>query len=119
MTNRHYLTIMDDERRKSKEIQGREIPLRKNKGGKIREWLIDLRVEQGLTQGAVADAVGIAQPSYYEFEKGISTPKPETAKKIGAVLGFSWTRFYEAENTKSDNVDGNGQGQTTKGERET
>ena len=63
--------------------------------GRIRVWLIEIREEQGLTQGAVAMAAGIAQPSYFEIEKGISTPKPDTAKRIGGVLGFPWTRFYE------------------------
>lgn len=48
-----------------------------------------------MTQGAVANAAGIAQPSYFEIEKGFSTPRPETAKRIAAVLGFEWTRFYE------------------------
>lgn len=63
--------------------------------GKVRRWLIDLRDEKEMTQGQVAAAAGIAQPSYFEIEKGISNPKPETAMKIGAALGFSWTRFYE------------------------
>lgn len=61
----------------------------------VREWLIDLRGQKGMTQGAVAAAAGIAQPSYYEIEKGLSRPKPDTAKKLGEVLGFDWTRFYE------------------------
>ena len=70
---------------------------RETKGAeaKVRSWLIAIREEQGLTQGAVALAAGIAQPSYFEIEKGISTPKPETAKRIGAALSFPWTRFYE------------------------
>ena len=66
-------------------------------GEKVRRWLIDLRDEKGMTQGQVAAAAGIAQPSYYEIEKGISNPKPETAKKIGATLAFPWTRFYEED----------------------
>ena len=75
--------------------------MRKDKNGesaaKVREWLIQIREEKGMTQGAVANAAGIAQPSYFEIEKGISTPRPETAMKIAAVLGFPWTRFYEDE----------------------
>ncbi len=70
---------------------------------RVRHWLIALREEKGMTQGQVANAAGLAQPSYFEFEKGISTPRPETAMKIAAVLGFPWTRFFEE---KSDNVDG-------------
>lgn len=62
---------------------------------KVRRWLIELRDEKGMTQGQVAAAAGITQPSYCEIEKGISNPKPKTAMKIGAALVFSWTRFYE------------------------
>lgn len=70
---------------------------KQNKSGpKIRGWLISIRSEKDMTQGAVANAAGIAQPSYFEIEKGISTPRPETAKRIAAVLGFEWTRFYES-----------------------
>ena len=64
-------------------------------GARVREWLIQIREERGLTQGAVASAAEIAQPSYFEIEKGISTPRPETAKKIGNVLGFPWMCFYD------------------------
>ena len=71
-------------------------------GPRVRGWLIEIREEKGMTQGAVAAAAGIAQPSYYEIEKGISNPKPQTAMAIGSALGFPWTRFYEEE--KSDNV---------------
>lgn len=82
--------------------------MRKDKNGesaaKVREWLIQIREAKGLTQGAVANAAGIAQPSYFEIEKGISTPRPETAMKIAAAIGFHWTRFYEEEE-KSVNVD--------------
>lgn len=64
---------------------------------RVRGWLIDAREKKGMTQGQVASAAGIAQPSYFEIEKGVSTPRPETAKKIGAALGFAWVKFYEDE----------------------
>lgn len=89
--------------------------MRKDKNGesaaKVREWLIQIREAKGLTQGAVANAAGIAQPSYFEIEKGISTPRPETAMKIAAAIGFPWTRFYEEEE-KSVNVDALGEVRT-------
>ena len=50
-------------------------------GSKVREWLIQAREAQGMTQGAVAGAAGIAQPSYFEIEKGISTPRPERVRR--------------------------------------
>lgn len=60
----------------------------------MREWLIAIRKQKGLSQAAVCKAVGIKQPTYWEYEHGKSTPKPTTAKKIGELLGFSWTLFY-------------------------
>lgn len=63
----------------------------------MRQWLIDLREEKGYSQKAVCDYAGISQPTYWEYERGISTPKPLNAKKIGHFLGFDWTRFYEDE----------------------
>ena len=63
----------------------------------VRNWLIDTRKKLGMTQGEVAERVGIAQPSYCEIENGASRPRPETAKKIGNVLGVAWVRFYEEE----------------------
>lgn len=62
---------------------------------KVRSWLIDVRTGAGMTQGQAADAAGISQPSYCDIENGKINPKPETAKRIGAALGFSWIRFYE------------------------
>jgi DNA-binding XRE family transcriptional regulator len=69
---------------------------------RVRDWLIALREERGATQGAVAAAAGIAQPSYFEIEKGLSTPKPGTAMKIGEYLGFPWTRFYDDEHDEHE-----------------
>lgn len=62
---------------------------------KIRSWLIEIREASGMTQGQVADASEIAQPSYCDIERGKINPKPETAKRIGSVLKFPWTRFYD------------------------
>lgn len=76
---------------------------KKGADSKIRSWLIGIREDRAMTQGAVAAAAGIAQPSYYEIEKGITNPKPQTAMAIAQVLGFPWTMFYEEK--KSDNVD--------------
>ncbi len=61
----------------------------------MRAWLIDARKANGLTQKAVAEKVGVAQPSYCAIEKGGTRPSVATAKKIAAVLGFDWTKFFE------------------------
>lgn len=100
MTNRHRLIIIENTAREKTEKRqegartlGNKRPGRKT--GKVRSWLIDIRKEKDLTQGAVAAAVGISQPSYCAIENGTSDPKKETAKMIGAALGFPWIRLYE------------------------
>jgi len=62
---------------------------------KVRTWLVDIRKAVGLTQKVVAEKIGVAQPSYCTIERGDTRPSVETAKKIAAVLGFEWTRFFE------------------------
>lgn len=63
----------------------------------MRNWLITIRAERGISQKDVAAAAGISQPSYCDIEKGNQNPRVETAKKIAAALGFEWTRFYEED----------------------
>ena len=67
-----------------------------------RDWLVERRKQKGMSQSKVADLAGISQASYWEFENGKSKPKPETAQRIGAALGFPWTDFYTQ---KSDSAD--------------
>ncbi len=61
----------------------------------MREWLVAMRKAACCSQKAICEAVGIAQPTYWEYEHGICTPSVAVAKKIGAYLGFDWTRFYD------------------------
>lgn len=60
-----------------------------------RSWLIDIRRERGYSQKAVAELIGVKQPSYCNIENGMRNPTVETAKKIAEVLRIEWTRFYE------------------------
>jgi len=62
---------------------------------KKRAWLIELRKDR--SQFEVADAVGISQNFYSWIELGERTPSPKVAKKIGKLLDFDWTRFYEEQ----------------------
>ena len=62
----------------------------------MRKWLIDIR--NGRAQAQIAEAVGISQQMYSAIELGERRPSVEVAKKIAAVLGFNWTRFYEDDN---------------------
>lgn len=58
------------------------------------KWLKHIRIDADMTQIEVAEKVGISQQMYWMIENGERRPSVETAKKIGAVLGFDWTRFY-------------------------
>ena len=58
-------------------------------------WLIAIRIARNLSQKAVSKAVGVSQPTYWEYEHGLTTPSVPTAKKIAAYLGFDWTLFFE------------------------
>lgn len=60
----------------------------------MRNWLIGIRMARKLSQKAVSQAAGVKQPTYWEYERGLSTPSPRIAKKIAAFLGFDWTLFY-------------------------
>lgn len=59
------------------------------------EWLIAMRKAKNLTQVQLAEAAGIS-PSYIcVIETGKRKVPVWTAKKIAAVLGFDWQRFYD------------------------
>lgn len=57
--------------------------------------LRDDRIARDLTMKQVANEAGISESFYCLIESGDRRPSVETAKKIAAVLGFDWTRFYE------------------------
>ena len=61
----------------------------------MRKWLIELR--KGYSQTQIAEAVGISQQMYSAIELGERRPSVDVAKKIAAVLGFDWVRFYSDE----------------------
>ena len=62
------------------------------------------REKKLLTQQQLADLVGVDRTLISKIENGAATPSVTTAKKIAAVLGFDWTRFFEDEDepTKTD-----------------
>lgn len=71
----------------------------------MRQWLIELREQQGMSQAQVARVAGVSQPTYWEYEQGKSTPKPERARKLAQVLGFDWSRFYTEDTTHAHDDD--------------
>lgn len=63
----------------------------------MRKWLANIRAAENKSQQEVANAAGISQSYYAGIESGVRG-KPlavPAAKKIAAVLGFDWTRFYD------------------------
>ena len=62
----------------------------------MRHWLKELRSESGnMTQEQLAKKVGISRTMITEIENGNANPSVKVAKKIAAVLGIDWTKFYE------------------------
>lgn len=48
-----------------------------------------------MTQKQLAELAGISRTMITEIENGNANPSVDVAKRIAAVLGFEWTRFYE------------------------
>ena len=48
-----------------------------------------LRLEKGYTQEELAKLVNIAQPTYWAYERGISTPHKNTQIQLAKVLGVT------------------------------
>ncbi len=62
-----------------------------------RIWLINCRLNHGLTRGRVAQMLQVSVPSYMAYELGTRTPRPTKAKLLADILGFDWTKFYNEE----------------------
>lgn len=54
---------------------------------KLLEALVDIRIEKGLTQGAVGEKMGISQPSVAAFESVGSNPKLSTIRRYAQAIG--------------------------------
>lgn len=63
----------------------------------MREWLKQVREEQGLSQKEVAEKVKISYPHYNFIENGTRNPSPQIAHRIAKVLGFAdkWYKLLE------------------------
>lgn len=53
------------------------------------------REKAGMTQEELGRKVGITRQGVSLIETGINKPKVDIAKKIGELLHFDWTLFYE------------------------
>ena len=62
-----------------------------------RIWFKRTRKEKGFTQEELAAKIGVTRQHIGLIENGVVAPSVEVAKKIAAVMGFDWTRFYDDE----------------------
>lgn len=59
---------------------------------------MDIKQERkriGLSQNELSQKSGVARVSIARYESGTRRPTPETAKKLAAVLGVPWTKFFD------------------------
>ena len=56
------------------------------------------RMEKGMTQKELADALNISYVNISQWERGKRNPKIETLQKIAEILGISTADFLEMEN---------------------
>ncbi|EHF3563930.1 helix-turn-helix transcriptional regulator [Enterococcus faecalis] len=61
----------------------------------MREWLVDSRLKNKLTQEQVAERADIERSYYNMIERGKRRPSVEIAKKIANVLSIDWTIFFK------------------------
>ncbi len=59
------------------------------------EWLIEVRKSKGIKAVEVARLLDISRARYCNIEKGRERPTIAQAKRIGRILSFDWTKFYE------------------------
>lgn len=60
----------------------------------MREWLINVRKQKGLSQQQVADAVFINRAYYSQLESGKRTPSRDVAERLALLGGFHSSAFY-------------------------
>ena len=59
--------------------------------------LKEFRIRKDLTMRQVSEAAGISEGYYCMIENGERRPSVDVAQKLGVLLGFDWTLFYETE----------------------
>ena len=57
------------------------------------------REEISMTQEELATTTGVTRQMISAIERDAARPSVELAKKIAAILGIDWTRFYDEENS--------------------
>lgn len=66
----------------------------------MRQWLIDIRNQQNISQNEIANKCNITPAYYYMIENGKRNPSVKLAKIIAQKMNFdsyskSWANFFE------------------------
>ena len=69
------------------------------------ERLKKLRKDAGLTQVDVANKLGISQPAYASWERGVKKPTQDNSVKIAQVLNVSVDYLVGNSEEKTDELD--------------
>ena len=69
------------------------------------ERLKDLRKQAGLTQVDVAEKLGISQPAYASWERGVKKPTQENLVKIAQILNVSVDYLVGNSEERTDELD--------------
>ena len=69
------------------------------------ERLKDLRKQAGLTQVGVAEKLGISQPAYASWERGVKKPTQDNLVKIAQTLNVSVEYLVGNSEEKIDELD--------------
>lgn len=64
------------------------------------ENLKKIRKEKGLSQKEVARRLGVSQPSYAQYERGVRSPKVETIERIADALEVPLTELLGDKNNR-------------------
>lgn len=62
----------------------------------MRDWFAEIRKKENLTQQNIADEVGVTRQMISAIENGDADPSVTTARALGKMLNFSWTRFFDS-----------------------
>ena len=68
------------------------------------ERLKDLRKQAGLTQVEVAEKLGISQPAYASWERGVKKPTQENLVKIAKIFNVSLDSLFDNKVEQEDEL---------------
>lgn len=68
----------------------------------MRTWFRSARDKKNMSQDELSILAGVHVTTISKIELGERRPSPELAQKLGKLLGFDWTRFFEADDESGD-----------------